>query len=378
MSRTRNPLRRLAVTAAIALTLAACGGTDQTSAPTPAPDAAPSAPEGPSVDPVLIVATTSILGDVVAQLVGDDGEVRVLMAPGVDPHGYQASAADAAAMREADLVVQNGLQLEEGLIAAVDAAIADGVRVLDLAPELDPIPFEKGDEHDDHGDEHDDHSDEDHDDHGDEHDDHSDEDHDDHGDEHDDHSDEDHDDHAHGEFDPHFWFDPLRMADGVDLIATALGDIRPEIDWAARATTYRAELEALDTEITAQFATIPTERRHIITNHDSLGYLADRYGFEIVGTVVPGASTTVETNPQAFAALVDVLVDEGIDVIFAETTDTTTLADQLASEAIGRGDLDVRVVQLYTGALGEPGSGAETYVGMLRTTATLITEALAG
>ena len=356
MSRTRNPLRRLAVTAAIALTLAACGGTDQTSAPTPAPDAAPSAPEGPSVDPVLIVATTSILGDVVAQLVGDDGEVRVLMAPGVDPHGYQASAADAAAMREADLVVQNGLQLEEGLIAAVDAAIADGVRVLDLAPELDPIPFEKGDEHDDHGDE----------------------DHDDHGDEHDDHSDEDHDDHAHGEFDPHFWFDPLRMADGVDLIATALGDIRPEIDWAARATTYRAELEALDTEITAQFATIPTERRHIITNHDSLGYLADRYGFEIVGTVVPGASTTVETNPQAFAALVDVLVDEGIDVIFAETTDTTTLADQLASEAIGRGDLDVRVVQLYTGALGEPGSGAETYVGMLRTTATLITEALAG
>ena len=356
MSRTRNPLRRLAVTAAVALTLAACGGTDQTSAPTPAPDAAPSAPEGPSVDPVLIVATTSTLGDVVAQLVGDDGEVRVLMAPGVDPHGYQASAADAAAMREADLVVQNGLQLEEGLIAAVDAAIADGVRVLDLAPGLDPIPFEKGDEHDDH----------------------SDEDHDDHGDEHDDHSDEDHDDHAHGEFDPHFWFDPLRMADGVDLIATALGDIRPEIDWAARATPYRAELEALDTEITAQFATIPAERRHIITNHDSLGYLADRYGFEIVGTVVPGASTTAETNPQAFAALVDVLIDEGIDVIFAETTDTTTLADQLASEAIGRGDLDVRVVQLYTGALGEPGSGAETYVGMLRTTATLITEALAG
>lgn len=365
MSRT---LRRLAVTAAVALTVAACGGSDQASSPeptpAPAPDAAPAAPEEPTVDPVVIVATTSILGDVVAQLVGDDGEVRVLMAPGVDPHSYQASAADAAAMREADLVVQNGLQLEEGLLAAIDAAIADGVRVLDLALELDPIPFEKDTAHDDdHAHDHDD----DHD-HG-------------HEGEHA-HEDEDgHDDHAghdHGELDPHFWFDPLRMADGVDLIATALRDIRPEIDWAARAATERAELEALDAELAAQFATIPTERRRIITNHDSLGYLADRYGFEVIGTVVPGASTTVEANPQAFARLVDVLVDEGINVIFAETTDTTTLADRLASEAIGRGDLDVRVVQLYTGALGEPGSGAETYVGMLRTTATLITEALAG
>ncbi|MGA0946680.1 MAG: metal ABC transporter solute-binding protein, Zn/Mn family, partial [Candidatus Nanopelagicales bacterium] len=163
-----------------------------------------------------------------------------------------------------------------------------------------------------------------------------------------------------------------------ELVADELDEARPGIDWSARAATLRDELEGLDAELTTLFATIPEARRKLVTNHDSLGYLADRYGFEIVGTVVPGASTTVETNPRAFAELADLLVAERIDVIFAETTDSTTLAEALAYEAVGSGDLDVTVVPLYTGALGEPGSGAETYVGMLRTTATLITDALLG
>ena len=358
--RRRPPRSRRAamLIAGLAVLIAACGGAEDpapSTSPTPAP--AP-APEAPVADPIRIVVTTAILGDVVAQVVADDGEVRVLMAPGVDPHAYEASAADAAAMRDADLVVANGLRLEEGLTSALEGAAEDGVRILELAPAVDPIPFE-GDH--DHADEHaDDEHDHDHD--------HSAD---------DDTKEDDHDDHAHGEEDPHFWFDPLRMADAVDLLATELADVRPEVDWSARATAVRAELEALDAEISGLLATIPAERRKLVTNHDSLGYLADRYGLEIVGTVVPGASTTVETNPQAFAELVEVLVAERIDVIFAETTDSTTLADQLASEAIGRGDLDVEVVQLYTGTLGPPGSGADTYVGMLRTTATLITEALA-
>lgn len=360
-------LRRAgAVLAATALVLAACGtsedatgtatGGDAVDAPAPAP-----APEPDAAEPLTIVATTSIIGDVVVQLVGDDATVRVLMAPGVDPHGYQASAADAAALRDADLVVANGLLLEEGLVSALEAASEDGVRVLTLADKVDPIAFEDG--HDDHGD----HGDEDdHDDHGD-------------ADDHDDHDDhgDDHDDHDHGDEDPHFWFDPLRMADAVDIIATDLATLRSDVDWAARAAELRSELEGVDAEMAALFATIPADRRLLVTNHDALGYLEARYGLEVVGTVVPGASTTVETNPRAFADLVDLLVAEGIDVIFAETTDTTTLAEQLASEVIDRGDLDVQVVQLSTGALGEPGSGAETYLGLLRTTARAITDALA-
>ncbi len=359
----RRGLRLVALTGALALVLAACGGADdatETSAPTaPQPDAA-------VVAPIEVVATTSILGDLIANLLGDDGTVRVLMGPGVDPHGYEASAADAAAMRDAELVVANGLLLEDGLIATLEAAEADGVRVLSIADKLDPIPFGAG-SHDDHDD---DKHDDDH-----EGDKHEDDDGDDHDDEHDEHEDDDHDEH--GDEDPHFWWDPMRTMTAVELIAAELTDLRPEIDWSARAAAYNAQILGVHEELLTLFATIPTERRSIITNHDALGYLAVAYDFEVIGTVIPGASTMAATNPQAFARLIDLVVAEGVDVIFAENTDSTVLAEQLASEAVGRGDVRLQVVRLYTDALGGPGSGAETYLGMLRTTATLITQALA-
>jgi len=338
--------------AALSLVIAACGGAAD--APTaPAAPPAPVAPPAPApapevvVDPITIVATTSILGDLAAQLVGDDGTVRVLIAAGVDPHGYQASAADAAALRDADLVIANGLMLEEGLLAALDAAAADGVLVLTVADAVDPIEFAGFEDlEDDHG-----HS------HG-----HS------HG--------ESHDDDEHGELDPHFWWDPMRTATAIELIAATLTELRPETDWAARAATYNAELMTAHDDLVALFATIPAAQRRIITNHDSLGYLAARYGFEVIGTVIPGATTLAETNPRAFARLIDLVVAEGVQVVFAENTDSTVLAEQLASQAVGRGDVEVRVVRLYTDALGPAGSGAETYLGMLRTSAQLITAAL--
>jgi zinc/manganese transport system substrate-binding protein len=371
----RRGRRLAALTGALALVLAACGGADdapEASAPTaPQPDA-------PVVALVEVVATTSILGDLVANLLGDDGTVRVLMGPGVDPHGYEASAADAAAMRDAELVVANGLLLEEGLIATLEAAEADGVRVLTVADKLDPIPFGAGAHnhgHDDDKHEHDDHG---HDDHGHDHG------HDDHGHDHghdDDHDDDKHGhdghDHAHGDEDPHFWWDPMRTMTAVELIAAELTVIRPEIDWSARAVAYNAQILAAHEEMLTLFATIPTERRRIITNHDALGYLEAAYDFEVIGTVIPGSSTMAATNPQAFARLIDLVVAEGVDVIFAENTDSVVLAEQLASEAVGRGDVALQVVRLYTDALGGSGSGAETYVDMLRTTARLITEALA-
>jgi ABC-type Zn uptake system ZnuABC Zn-binding protein ZnuA len=368
----RRGFRLAALTGALALVLAACGGADdatETSEPTaPQPDAA-------VVAPIEVVATTSILGDLIANLLGDDGTVRVLMGPGVDPHGYEASAADAAAMRDAELVVANGLLLEEGLISTLEAAEADGVRVLSIADKLDPIPFGAG-SHGDHDGDHDDHGD-----HGDDkHDDDKHDDHDDHGhddDKHEDDDHDDHDDHEHGDEDPHFWWDPMRTMTAVELIAAELTDLRPEIDWAARAAAYNAQILEVHEELLALFATIPTERRSIITNHDALGYLAVAYDFEVIGTVIPGASTLAATNPQAFARLIDLVVAEGIDVIFAENTDSTVLAEQLASEAVGRGDVTLQVVRLYTDSLDGTGSGAETYLGMLRTTATLITEALA-
>jgi ABC-type Zn uptake system ZnuABC Zn-binding protein ZnuA len=345
--------RALAATIAVGLVLSACSADDASEGA--ADDAIEPAP---IVELVRVVATTSILGDLVANILGDDGTVEVLIGAGVDPHAYQASARDAAVLRDADLVVANGLLLEEGLIAALDAAEADGVRVLTVADRLDPIEFGAG--HARHDDAEDDDHDHDHD-----------------KDKDDEHAHDDEDAHEHDDEDPHFWWDPIRTATAVELIAAELSLVRPDIDWALRADAYILQILEVHEELEVLFAAIPEERRRIITNHDSLGYLEARYGFEVIGTVIPGSSTTVETSARAFAALVDLMVDEGVTVVFAENTDSATLAEQLASETIGRSDLDVTVVRILTDALGAPGSGADTYLGMLRTTAVLIHAALA-
>lgn len=169
------------------------------------------------------------------------------------------------------------------------------------------------------------------------------------------------------------------MADGVRLIAAALAELDSGVsadEWAARADAYAAEILEVHDELTLMFASIPAERRVIVTNHDALGYLAHRYGFEVLGTIIPGASTQAETDPRRFAQLIEAVEAAGVRAIFAENTDSTRLAEQLASEVVGRSDLEVRVVRLYTDALGPQGSGAETYLGLLRTTGALIVDAL--
>ncbi|MEX0836167.1 MAG: zinc ABC transporter substrate-binding protein, partial [Nitriliruptor sp.] len=126
--------RFVVATSALALVASGCStGTE------PEPNVAASVETVSDVEPVTVVATTSILGDVVEQLVGEDGTVTVLMGPGVDPHGYAPSARDAATMREADLVVANGLQLEESLVSTLEATEVEGVPVFELAPQLDPL-----------------------------------------------------------------------------------------------------------------------------------------------------------------------------------------------------------------------------------------------
>jgi zinc/manganese transport system substrate-binding protein len=377
--------RLLATMAVVGLVAAACG-----TAAEPDPSADEGAGEetaeqeevaaGPTSD-LLVVATTSILGDVVGNLVGGDGTVEVVMPPGADPHGFQPSASDAAMLREADLVVANGLQLEENLLSALEAAEEDGVRVFELAEQLDPIEFDEdgsghadGDEDDGHGhgDEDDGHG------HGDEDDGHGDED-DGHGDEDDGHGDEDDHGHDHGAEDPHVWFDPVRMADGVRLLAGELAEVDDHLDaeeWERRGDAYAEEVLAVHDELVTLFDGIPDEDRKLVTNHEALGYLADRYGFEVLATVIPGSSTQAEADARQFSQLIQTVEEAGVTAVFAENTDATTLAEQLASEVGGRSDLEVEVVRLYTDALGEPGSGAETYLDLLRTTGQRIADAL--
>ena len=183
---------------------------------------------------------------------------------------------------------------------------------------------------------------------------------------------DDHEGHAHTGSDPHFWLDPLRVAKAVELIAEALTDVDPSIDWAGRAEVYASELEQLHAAIESILAGIPEGDRKLITNHEALGYFADRYDFEVLDTVIPGGATLADPSSAELAALVETIREEGVPAIFAETIESTALAEALAAEA----GPDVEVVELYTGSLGEPGSGADTLVGMLRVNAQRIAEAL--
>jgi zinc/manganese transport system substrate-binding protein len=398
----RRGRRLAAVTAALALLAAACGADTADTAggqaePDDTTEGSGTGDEAAPADDLLVVVTTSILGDITENLVQGDGTVEVIMPPGADPHGFQPSASDAAMLREADLVIANGLMLEENLVSALEAAEEEGVRILEVADHLDPIAFdgdgpghshgnddEDGHAHDDEDghahEEEDGHAHEEEDGHAhDEEDGHAHDEGDEHGHDEADSDADGHDDHDHGPEDPHIWFDPIRMADGARVMAAELADVHDAIDadeWDARAEAYADELLAVHEEMVELFEQIPDENRQLVTNHDALGYLADRYGFEVLGTVIPGATTQAEADAQQFAQLVGTVEEANVPAIFAENTDSATLAEQLASEVVGRSDMDVEVVPLYTDALGEPGSGAETYLDLLRTTAQRITDAL--
>ena len=287
---------------------------------------------GPGGDesPLTVVATTTILGDLARNILGDDGSVEVLIPIGVDPHDYQASARQIATLQKADLVIANGLLLEEGLTDVLDGAAADGANVVELAPLLDPIPFATSDDG------------------------------------------QEADGVAAGSADPHVWMDPLRMATAGHLVADQLTAIDGSIDWSARADAYDDELVAADVEIDQVLAAIPPDHRKLVTNHDSLGYLADRYGFEIVGVVIPGGSTLASPSSAELADLVSEIEREGVPAIFGETNSSPALAEAVAAETAGR----VAVVELYSGSLGEPGSGAESLIGLLKTNAARIRSAL--
>jgi zinc/manganese transport system substrate-binding protein len=164
------------------------------------------------------------------------------------------------------------------------------------------------------------------------------------------------------------------VATAAELIAEQLIAIDPSIDWATRAGDYAATLRDADAEIVETLAAVPTDQRKLVTNHDAFGYFADRYGFEVIGVVIPGGSTLSDPSSAEIARLVDQITDENVDTIFAETTQPSRLAEAVAAEVGG----EVKVVELFTESLGEPGSDAESLVGMLTTNAARIADALAG
>lgn len=297
---------------------------------------------------VSVVATTSIWADVVAEIGAGQVAVEALIPIGADAHTYQPSSRELARIAEADLIVTNGLGLEEGLEDAIDAARTDGAMVLELAPHLDPEPFSGAGGDCDRTVAHA------------------------HDSESADHDDTDDDEGDGVACDPHVWMDPDRLVAAAALIAAHLSQIDPTTDWSASADAYAAVVESGSAEIEEILSVVPADRRTLVTNHDAIGYFARRFGLEVVGVVISGGSTLNEPSSADVATLVATMQAEGVDVVFAETSAPTTLAETLAAE-VGP---NVQVVELYTESLGEPGSGADTVVGMLVANARLIAGAL--
>ncbi len=324
--------------AALAIGLSACGSAGDSTAE--ANDAS-GASSGPSM-----VATTTVWGSVAGQVAEcAGGSVTTLMPVGADPHDFTPSSDQVATIVGADLVIANGLGLEEGLESALESAQQDGATVFQLGPALDPIPFAAMDDEaptgeDDHAGEEDDHAGE--------------------------------DDHADGE-DPHVWLDVARAADAAQLIGDEMADVTGDAAYAECGATVAAELRATNDEVVQTLGAIPADKRILVTDHDSFGYFADAYDFRIEGVVIPGGSTLAEPSSAELAALAQAIKDSGVSTIFANTANPSALVDALAAE-VG----DVQVVELYVGSVGEPGSGADTYQGMMNTNATRIADALAG
>lgn len=262
----------------------------------------------------VVVVSTNILGDVIGELIGDQARVVTLMKPNADPHSFEISAQEAAALRDADLIVSNGLGLEEGLQQHLDAAVAAEVPSFVAGDAIEVLDYRDGD--------------------------------------------------AAGMPDSHFWTDPGRMVDVVDALEPALVAL-DGIDadtLTADVADYREELTALDAEMTSAFARIPDDRRALVTNHHVFGYLADRFDFEVVGAVIPGGTTLAAPSASDLADLVGAVEETGVPAVFAESSSPDRLVQALAEEA----DVHVAVIELFTESLTAEDGGAPDYLTMMR------------
>ena len=273
---------------------------------------------------INVLATTPMLGDFVNQIGGENINLTILMPPEVDPHTYDPSPQDATKIADADVVFYIGLKYEpSALIKLLENTSNSDSVLVEVGESINPIEFsEEGhDDHDDHKD-HDDHDEEGHDDHDDE-------------EGHDDHDEEGHDDHDHGSEDPHFWFDPLRVAMAAELMMNQLIELDPSNSEAYKTAgeAYISELNELDSTVSALIETVPSKNRKLITTHESLGYLEARYGVEVLTTIIPSLSSADEISPAELVDVLDVIEDNDIKVIFVESEAPSVYAETISAEA---------------------------------------------
>ena len=320
-------------------------------------------------EPLRVVATFSIIGDMVERIGGDRVTLTTLVGRNGDAHVYQPTPAAAKAVSEADILFTNGLEFEGWLERLSEAAAFDGTLAV-TTKGIEPIPYDAHVEHDDDEDHagHEDHGD--HAGHN-----HAGADkHDDHGEDHAGH--DDHDDHAghdHGAYDPHAWLSPTLAITYADNITAALAQARPadaSVFYENRAG-YVSDLKALDADIRAMMEALPDDRRTIVTSHDAFQYFARDYGLTFLAP--QGLSTDSEASAKDVAKLIEQMRAENVSAVFLENIADSRLLKQIADETgaqIGG--------TLYPGALSDTDGPAATYLELMRHNATTLADSLSG
>ena len=260
-----------------------------------------------SADRPSVVVTYSILGAVVADVVGEAANVTVLMPNGSDPHEWQPSAKDIENVQNADLVVTNGLGLEAGLDDVLQQATDDNVKIFVATDHITPRRVGEG-EGADPADE----------------------------------------DQAVGAQDPHIWTDPAVMAEVVEALSEVLSAMNIEVS--EQAAKVSEDLLKLDRNIDESFMGIQNNDRKLVTGHESLGYFARRYNLSLIGAIIPNLSSTAEVSAADMTSLKEKISEQGVRVIFTELGTSSDVADSLASDA------GVRVVELSTHVLPNDGT----------------------
>lgn len=276
--------------------------------------------------PLQVVGTTGMVADLAREVGGDRVNVVGLMGPGIDPHLYKASHGDTRRLARADVVFYNGLHLEGKMI---DVLVRMGRQkptyaVTEYVPEellREPPEFS-------------------------------------------------------GHYDPHVWFDVSLWIYAVDRVRDALAEVDPDGRdyYEARASAYKQRLREIDDYVRRRIGEIPPERRVLVTAHDAFGYFGAAYGMEVVG--LQGISTATEYGLRDVQALVDMIVERGIKAVFVEASVAPRAIEAVVSGVRARGHSVTIGGTLYSDSLGEPGTPAGTYIGMVRHNVDTIVAAL--
>ena len=268
---------------------------------------------------INVVATTQIVGEFVSQVAGDNINLTVLMPPEADPHTYEPAPQDAGKIADADLVFYTGLMYEPApLIELLENSVCGSEALAEVGDSVFPIEFKESghDDHDDHSEKgHDDHDEEGHDD-------------------HDEEGHDGHEGHGHGAYNPHFWFDPNRVAYAAEFIESKLIEFDPSntADYEAAGDSYTAELNSLTGQVSQLIASIPSQNRKLITTHESLGYLEAKFGLEVLSTIIPNLDSSNEISPSQLVGVIDVIEDNNVKVIFIEAEAPSVYAETIVAE----------------------------------------------